>query len=65
MSPSKYPKDYQAFLVRCWQEQSDDQPYQWRFATEEVGGNHEQKGFSSFEELSAYLLYKLKAENES
>ncbi len=59
MSQSRYPKDYQAFLIRCWQEHSDDHPSQWRFATEEVGGNHEHKGFSNFEELKSYLLHKL------
>lgn len=63
MKQSNCPKDAQAFLIRCWQEPFEDAPMTWRFAIEEIGGNHEQKGFSSFEDLSTYLLYKLSTPN--
>ena len=59
--------NYRAFLLRCWQEASPDlgAGSGWRFALVEVGSERSRYGFSSLEDMSAYLEAELQGASKS
>lgn len=54
------PTSYQAFLLRCWQEETDGEPA-WRFTLLTLGENGSLQGFASLEDLTASLCLTLAA----
>jgi hypothetical protein len=53
-------QDYHAFLLRCWQEETNGAPV-WRFALVQLGDKGPKRGFASLEDLTAYLQSTLAA----
>lgn len=45
---------YRAFLLRCWQEQTNGEPT-WRFTMVQHGGGQVQRGFACLEAVMAFL----------
>lgn len=51
----EHPPRYYSFILRFWEERSENQPAaNWRFALEQPE-SHVRYGFSSLEELVAFL----------
>jgi hypothetical protein len=57
---------YQAYLLRCWREESaaPGGSSAWRFSLEEVLRERRRRGFSSLESLFAFLRAELADANE-
>lgn len=51
---------YQAFLLRCWQEETDGEPA-WRFTLLTLGDKGSMQGFASLEDMTAALRLSLAA----
>lgn len=51
-------KSYTAFLLRCWQEETDGEPA-WRFTLVQMGDKGSMHGFASLEDLTAHLRLAL------
>ena len=59
--PKSNKQPYQAYMLRCWQEQdaTADETAIWRFTLQAVAGEKVCWGFSSMEALVAFLEAKL------
>jgi hypothetical protein len=57
----KPKKTYQSYLLRCWlpQEIEPGDPLGWRVVVETVSSEPRRRGFSTFEELIAFLQAEL------
>ena len=55
-------ENYRAFLLRCWQEAAAGQVGEpgWRFMLVEAGDEAGKRGFTSLDELVAYLKDELR-----
>lgn len=66
MTTHDRPPRYHAFLLRCWEERSQqpDAPSIWRFSLEDphIGEKH---GFATLEALIAAVRHELDAANDS
>ena len=60
MPKSTPPARYMSFLLRIWQEESDSNQEKgvWRFSLQETDCR-QRRGFSSLDELIAYLKQKM------
>ena len=54
------PPRYCSYLLRCWEERSDDplSPHPWRFSLEDPHTG-QRRGFATFEALVAFLRQEL------
>jgi hypothetical protein len=58
MNKSNPPTKHQSFLLRAWQDQTNQEQPNWRFSLEEVQ-THQRRGFANLEELYAFLKAQL------
>ena len=54
----KLRTSYTAFLLRCWQEETDGEPA-WRFTLVQVGDKGSMQGFASLEDVTTHLRLAL------
>ena len=61
MTESKTKKSYRSYLLRCWLPQDIEagDPSAWRVVVETVSNEPRHWGFSTFEELVAFLQAEL------